>query len=84
MAPQPEEAALSREAQATVHRLLQNLPGDYRAATILRYWYEMSYEEIAEALDTSVSAIKSRLFRARQMLAEAAKQGELLPSWTNQ
>jgi DNA-directed RNA polymerase specialized sigma24 family protein len=44
----------------------------------------MSYEEIAEALDTSVSAIKSRLFRARQMLAEAAKQGELLPSWTNQ
>lgn len=84
MAPQPEEAALSREAQVTVHKLLQNLPGDYRAATILRYWHEMSYEEIAEALDTSVSAIKSRLFRARQMLAEAAQQGELLPSWTNQ
>ena len=57
--------------------LLEELPADYRAATVLRYWYDMSYDEIAVALDTSVSAIKSRLFRARQMLAEAAQQAEL-------
>jgi DNA-directed RNA polymerase specialized sigma24 family protein len=37
----------------------------------------MSYDEIAETLDTTVSAIKSRLFRARQMLAETAQQMEL-------
>ena len=30
----------------------------------------MSYEEIAEMMDTTVSAIKSRLFRARRQLAE--------------
>ena len=68
--PEPEDAALAKESQATLHKLLNGLPPDYRAATILRYWQEMSYDEIAETLNTSVSAIKSRLFRARQMMAE--------------
>lgn len=72
--PQPEEATLKREAKDTLRDLLHTLPPDYRAATILRYWHDMSYDEIAETMDTSVSAIKSRLFRARQMLAEAAQQ----------
>jgi RNA polymerase sigma-70 factor (ECF subfamily) len=76
-APQPEAAALKQESHDTLHQLLDNLPADYRAATILRYWYEMSYDEIAASLNTSVSAIKSRLFRARQMLAEAAQHAEL-------
>jgi RNA polymerase sigma-70 factor (ECF subfamily) len=57
-----------------VQELLQTLPEEYRQAVILRYWYEMSYEEIAEAMDTSVSAIKSRLFRARRDLANAGMQ----------
>lgn len=68
--PQPEAAALNREEQATLHALLNTLPPDYRAATILRYWHELSYDEIAETLHTSVSAIKSRLFRAKQMMAD--------------
>ncbi len=72
--PQPEEVALTQEAHHTLHHLLNTLPPDYRAATILRYWSEMSYEEIAETLNTSVSAIKSRLFRARQMLVAAAQE----------
>jgi RNA polymerase sigma-70 factor (ECF subfamily) len=77
--PQPEEATLKHESRDAVHELLQALPADYKAATILRYWHDMSYDEIAETLDTSVSAIKSRLFRARQMLAEAAQQAEVQP-----
>jgi RNA polymerase sigma-70 factor (ECF subfamily) len=68
--PQPESVAVSREESDTLHSLLKGLPPDYRAATVLRYWHELSYEEIAETLNTSVSAIKSRLFRARQMMAE--------------
>jgi len=68
--PQPEAVALTREDHATLHTLLNSLPPDYRAATILRYWHELSYDEIAETLETSVSAIKSRLFRAKQMMAE--------------
>jgi len=73
--PQPEAVALTREDHATLHTLLNSLPPDYRAATILRYWHELSYDEIAETLETSVSAIKSRLFRAKQMMAEKLEIG---------
>ncbi len=69
----PEDTTLYRERDAAVHRLLNQLAPEYRAAIILRYWYDMSYLEIAGILDTTESAIKSRLFRARQMLAEEAR-----------
>ena len=74
--PQPEAAALAGEDKDMLHTLLQSLPPDYRAATVLRYWHDMSYDEIAETLNTSVSAIKSRLFRARQMMAERMETGD--------
>lgn len=74
--PQPEEVTLSRERQAALRDLLAELPADYRAAIILRYWHDMSYDEIADTLDTTISAIKSRLFRARQMMATVAEQTE--------
>ena len=67
---EPEDAALSGERHAAIQALLTELAPEYRAAVILRYWYDMSYTEIAEMLDTTESAIKSRLFRARQSLAE--------------
>lgn len=66
----PEGQAVQAEQEVLVQRLLQTLPEEYRETVVLRYWYDMSYEEIAEAMDTSVSAIKSRLFRARRDLAE--------------
>jgi RNA polymerase sigma-70 factor, ECF subfamily len=75
--PGPEEAFTGNERDAAVHQLLNQLPVDYRAAVILRYWYDMSYAEIAEMLDTTESAIKSRLFRARQTLAEEARAGHV-------
>jgi len=74
-APGPEDAALLFERDGAVQELLGDLAADYRAAVILRYWYDMSYVEIAEALDTTESAIKSRLFRARQMLAQKLEAG---------
>jgi len=78
-APQPEEVTLNREAKHQVRALLESLPPDYKAAMILRYWHELSYEEIARVLDTTVSAIKSRLFRGRQMMAASAAQPEAIP-----
>ena len=73
----PEEAMLSGERDDAVHMMLNQLAPDYRAAVILRYWYDMSYQEIADMLETTESAIKSRLFRARQMLAEEARAGHV-------
>jgi RNA polymerase sigma-70 factor (ECF subfamily) len=78
--PQPEEVALRHEAQRQVQELLNRLPPDYKAAVILRYWHELSYEEIADALDSTLPAIKSRLFRARQMMVKAATQAETMPA----
>ncbi len=75
---QPEEAAIASERAALVQRLLAELPPDHRAAVVLHYWYDYSYQEIAEMLRSTESAIKSRLFRARQTLAAKllAWQGE--------
>lgn len=75
----PEAQLLMNEQQELVQSLLAELAPDYRQAVVLRYWYEMSYEEIAEAMDTTVSAIKSRLFRARRQLAETGMAMDLSP-----
>ncbi len=72
----PEEVILDRETQRQVRELLNDLPSDYRAVVVLRYWHELSYEEIAETLHTTVPAIKSRLFRARQMMVNRAGIGQ--------
>ncbi len=66
----PEAELINTEQKEMVQALLQELPEDYRQAVVLRYWYDLSYEEIAEMMDTTVSAIKSRLFRARRQLAD--------------
>lgn len=68
--PLPEQVALSNERSHRIQGLLDELEPDYRAAVVLRYWYDYSYAEIAEMMDTTESAIKSRLYRARQMLAD--------------
>ena len=67
--PQPERALLKAETVQEVQILLDTLSPDYRAIIILKYWHTMSYQEIAQTLETTVSAIKSRLFRARKMMA---------------
>ena len=70
----PEAQAVDSEREAMVQALLGTLQEDYRQAVVLFYWYDMSYKEIAEVLDTTVSAIKSRLFRARRQMAEAGME----------
>jgi RNA polymerase sigma-70 factor (ECF subfamily) len=74
--PAPEEIILRHETEREVRQLLNVLPPDYRAAIILRYWQQLSYEEIAETLHLSLPAVKSRLFRARQLMARAVDSSE--------
>jgi RNA polymerase sigma-70 factor (ECF subfamily) len=68
--PGPERNALAREQQEMVQQALQRLPEHYRLVMVLRYWQELSYEEIAEVSGLPISTIKTRLHRARNMLAE--------------
>jgi RNA polymerase sigma-70 factor (ECF subfamily) len=68
-APQPEQVVGKSQMREQVRQVLNTLPPNYRAAVVLRYWYNMSYNEIAGVMETTESAIKSRLHRARRMMA---------------
>lgn len=69
--PNPESVVSHREQEEQMQRLLDALSPTDRAAITLRYWYDCSYEEIANMLDLTVSAVKSRLHRARRALAKS-------------
>ena len=70
----PDASLLEHELQQAVDAAIANLPETQRMAVVLRRYEELSYEEIAEALDQSVSAVKSLLFRARTELRESLKR----------
>ncbi len=74
IAPGPEAAAAFHEEQRRIQAMLKNLGPQDRAAVIMLYWYDLSYEEIAESLGLTVSAVKSRLHRARLELAQQWKE----------
>ncbi|BDG09865.1 RNA polymerase sigma factor [Anaeromyxobacter paludicola] len=67
----PEEAAMGQALAGAVEGLLARLPEKQRAAFVLCRLEGLSYEEIAEVLETSVSAVKSLLHRATVAAAEA-------------
>lgn len=69
--PNPEAVLLENEREARVRALLNTLSPQDRAVVALFYWEELSYQEIAEATGQTISAIKSRLFRARRSMAAA-------------
>ncbi len=70
-APNPEREYREQEKEALIQSLMQELNPIDRAAMVLRYWHEYSEVEIAEALNLTVSAVKSRLYRSRQTLAKS-------------
>jgi len=70
----PDASLLDHELQEAVDAAIAQLPETQRMAVVLRRYEELSYEEIAEALDQSVSAVKSLLFRARTELRESLKR----------
>jgi len=73
----PEEIAWSAEIQVRFAAALQQLPESYRSAFVLNRGEGLSYEEVASVLGITVQAVKSRIFRAREMLMESLS--ELLP-----
>ena len=66
----PEETASRREQAKVIQGYLSKLSPEDRGVIVMRYWYDLSYEEIAETTGATVSAVKSRLHRARGTIAE--------------
>jgi len=70
----PEAEALDADRFRGVQEAVATLPEAYGVPLVLRYSEGMSYAEIAEVLDITVPAVKSRLFRARKMLGERLEE----------
>ncbi len=64
----PDSALASSELEQAIDTAIQSLAEQPRMALVLRRYEELSYEEIAEVLGTTVPAVKSMLFRARNEL----------------
>ena len=69
-APNPESEIMKHQQRERLQDCLQSLDPTDRAAVAMRYWQDCSEVEIAQALNLTVPAVKSRLHRARRALAE--------------
>jgi RNA polymerase sigma-70 factor, ECF subfamily len=67
----PLAGVLDEEARRQLARALESLSSDQRAVFVLRVFEELSYKEIAEALEISIGTVMSRLSRGRERLREA-------------
>ena len=76
----PEELILTQELQETIQRGLAQLPVEQRAVVVLYDIQGLSYEEVAQATDTTLGTVRSRISRGRAKLREYLQQHkELLP-----
>ncbi|MBD0338217.1 MAG: sigma-70 family RNA polymerase sigma factor [Thermoleophilia bacterium] len=64
----PEQAAEARELRAFVAGSIRKLPPDYRAPLVLRDVVGLSNQEVADVLELSLAAAKSRIHRARMQI----------------
>lgn len=78
----PDAAAQHNELADKIEEALAALPENQRTAILLFQRQEMSYEEIGEVLDTSLSATKSLIHRGRETLKEKLKAYLRTGEWT--
>lgn len=68
-APDPVDEAVKEEQKEQVRRAIESLPVGQRAALVLAYYQQLSYQEVAETLGCSVGAVKTQMSRALAKLA---------------
>ena len=73
------EALIEGETTRALNIAVRNLPPGYRDAVVLCDLEERSYEDAAKVVGCPVGTIRSRLFRARRLLAAKLKQYRLTP-----
>lgn len=66
----PERMLLSKQIGETVNSAMEALPEELRTAIMLREIEGMSYEDIAKMMDCPIGTVRSRIFRARESVAE--------------
>lgn len=71
--PSPEESMVSQERKALLHDVVQQIKPRYRRLIEMRYFEELSYEEIAQQLNMPMGTVKVQLLRARNLLTSMMK-----------
>ncbi|MCC6473964.1 MAG: RNA polymerase sigma factor RpoE [Burkholderiales bacterium] len=66
----PESVLMSKQIAATVNDAMDSLPEELRTAITLREIEGLSYEEIAAIMNCPIGTVRSRIFRAREAIAE--------------
>ncbi|MCC5943694.1 MAG: sigma-70 family RNA polymerase sigma factor [Bernardetiaceae bacterium] len=69
----PQEEAINEQKKRIVRDFVDLLPGKYKRLVKLRYFDELSYEEIAATLDAPLGTVKAQLHRARELLYDLVK-----------
>jgi RNA polymerase sigma-70 factor (ECF subfamily) len=69
----PESMLLTKQVGEAVNRAIDQLPEDLRTAIVLREIEGLSYEEIAESMSCPIGTVRSRIFRAREAIAQELK-----------
>src|SRR5579863_9918279 len=72
--PSPLGAVISKEERAKVRDAIARLPDNYRVPLVLRYYSEMSYDEIAQQLDLERNYVAALIFRAKKELRRRLPQ----------
>jgi len=69
----PQEAAIRDQKIALIRAIVTKLPPKYQVLVKLRYFDELSYEEIAGEIDAPLGTVKAQLHRARELLYDLVK-----------
>jgi RNA polymerase sigma-70 factor, ECF subfamily len=77
--PGPEQMAIEGEQREAVARAIDALAAGYRLPAVLRYYYDLPYDEIERITGLSEATVKTRLFRARRMIKEMLEERGALP-----
>lgn len=73
----PEERLIRKQKAILLHKVVRRLKPHYQTLVELRYFDELSYEEIAQELQLPLGTVKAQLFRARQMLFKLIESTEM-------
>ncbi len=71
----PLELTEEAETKKEIQRAIDALPEKYRMIVIMRHTQDLAYEEIAESLELPLGTVKTRLFRAREILRRHLEKG---------
>jgi RNA polymerase sigma-70 factor, ECF subfamily len=74
----PDNVFSGEQKKELIYKRIRELPEEQKQVLVLRDIDDLSYDEIADVLKTSVSAVKSKLFRARENLRFRLKKDDIL------